>query len=157
MRAYCSCCSSQKEWLELFFKSVLCSFLMRKLKTGLKNLYPTFWLCFYKKRVNRSCRSFQKEWTKQFALLKREKERFALLWQKRAIRTKNQRANSQPCQTLLRHGAKYMLYSPGRRMKGKKWLIFHNADTIIVTYISFLSSGRAMNILATNKSVNVYK
>ena len=30
-----------------FFMSGLCSFLNRKLKTGLENLYPTFCLCFY--------------------------------------------------------------------------------------------------------------
>ena len=33
------------------FKSGLCSYLKRKLKTGLKNLYHTFWFCFYKKKT----------------------------------------------------------------------------------------------------------
>ena len=48
-------------------------FLKRKLKTGLKNLYHTFWLCFYKKNKGERIALF----------LKRDESKIA----KRAIRS----------------------------------------------------------------------
>ena len=51
-------------------------FLKRKLKTGLKNLYHTFWCCFYSKKwfaLHSSSRSFKKARFALVAFLKRAK------------------------------------------------------------------------------------
>ena len=88
-----------KEWI-ILFNSELWPFLKRKLKTELKNLYHTFWLCFYikKKRANHSSslislftkrekrashpRRSSKKTKRKICLLKRAKERLALFCQK---------------------------------------------------------------------------
>ena len=77
---------------------------MGKLKTRFKNLYETFWLCFYKKqkranalfkRAKRAIHSFKKRERAIHSFKKRERA-IHFFVKKRVIQTKNQRANSQP-------------------------------------------------------------
>ena len=73
----------------LFRSSAVCSFALDtfnvgKLKTGLKHLFYTFWLCFYKKRAKRaihSCHSLQKI-KKSHSLFKNSEREICSFWQK---------------------------------------------------------------------------
>ena len=67
---------------------------MGKLKTRFKNLYETFWLCFYKKQ-KRANALFKRAKRAIHSFKKRERA-IHFFVKKRVIQTKNQRANSQP-------------------------------------------------------------
>ena len=73
-------------------------------KQGLTIYITPFGFTFFiKKRATRtihSCCSLKKEWKEWFTLLKNRKSDSLFFVKKRAIRTKNQRANSQPCLSL---------------------------------------------------------
>ena len=89
--ALCSCCSFKKsdKSSSLFTKRAKganrSSHSLNKEKTGLKNVYNTFWLWFYKKQ-KRANLSFKKS---KCAI----RSFFSKKWE---IDTKNQKVNSQP-------------------------------------------------------------